>query len=135
MLAVSTRRQRSPDEWLGTVRAIQSWESGGLRAPHKPLLLLLALGHLQRSGKAAVAFSEAEDPLKELLREYSPTGTWLHPEYPFFYLQNDGLWQLERLINVPPGRSPSAGQLRSANAVGSRKPTSIADSRWFTVQQ
>ena len=119
MSTTSTKRTERRDEWLQRVRSIQSWQSGGLRAPHKPLLLLFALGHLQRSGNAAVAFSEAAGPLKGLLREYSPTGPALHPEYPFFYLQNDGLWQLDPPITVPPGRSPSAGRLRAAKAVGS----------------
>ena len=115
---MSDARAHVREEWLSKVRAIQSWQSGGLRAPHKPLLLLYALGHLQRTGTPAVSFVDAADPLKDLLREFSPTGPALHPEYPFFYLQNDGLWQLDATLELAPGRSPSAGQLRSASAVG-----------------
>jgi putative restriction endonuclease len=86
---------------------------------HKPLLLLYALGRLQRSGKSAVSFREASDPVRNLLREFSPTGPALHPDYPFFYLQNDGLWQLDPPVVVRPDRSLSAGQLRAAHAIGS----------------
>ena len=53
---LTNRQSDVRDAWLQKVRAIQSWQSGGLRAPHKPLLLLYALGRLQRSGKAAVSF-------------------------------------------------------------------------------
>jgi len=73
---------RSRDDWLQKVRGIQSWQAGGLRAPHKPLLLLYAFGRLQRTGEGTVSFEEAATPLKELLREYSPTGQVLHPECP-----------------------------------------------------
>jgi putative restriction endonuclease len=106
------------EHWLQKVRGIQSWQSGGLPAPHKPLLLLYALGHLQRTSSPAVRFADAIEPLKDLLREFSPTGPALHPEYPFFYLQNDGLWRLDAPLQVSPGRSPSAGQLREVEAVG-----------------
>jgi putative restriction endonuclease len=82
-------------------------------------LLLYALGQLQRSGRSQLSFAEVSDPLKDLLREFSPTGRALHPEYPFFYLQNDGLWELSPSMTVSSGRSPSAGQLRAAHAVGS----------------
>jgi putative restriction endonuclease len=54
-----------------------------------------------------------------LLREYSPTGSALHPEYPFFHLQSDGLWQVNPPITTASGRSPSAKQMRVADVVGS----------------
>jgi putative restriction endonuclease len=116
---------RLRDEWLQKVRSIQSWQSGGLRAPHKPLLLLYALGRFQRIGQATIPFAEAATPLKDLLLEYSPTGPALHPEYPFYYLQNDGLWQINPPIATAPGRSPSAGQLRAAGVVGSLPPAMV----------
>ena len=110
------------DAWLERVRRIQSWQAGGRRAPHKPLLLLYMLGRLQREGQASVAFKEVAAPLTNLLRESSPTSTVQHPEYPFYHLLSDDLWQLHPQVVVPPGRSPSARQLRAVNAVGSLPP-------------
>ena len=106
-------------DWIERAERLRLWSRDGERAPHKPLLLLYALGRLQRSGKASISFADAAEPLKDLLREYSPTGSALHPEYPFFYLQNDGLWTLDPAVTTAPGRSPSAGQLRSVHATGS----------------
>jgi putative restriction endonuclease len=81
-------------------------------------LLLYALGQFQRSGRIELSFSEVSDPLKDLLRDFSPTSRVLHPEYPFFHLQTDGLWRVSPPINVPSSGSPTAGQLRAAHAVG-----------------
>jgi putative restriction endonuclease len=109
--------------WLEAVRGIQSWESGGQRVPHKPLLLLYALGRLQRTGSPAVSFGEAERDLSNLLREYSRSER-LHPEYPFFHLKTDGLWQLSPSFDLPAGRSPSTKSLRTCGAVGELEPGS-----------
>jgi hypothetical protein len=50
-----------------------------------------------------VPFTQASEPLKDLLREFSPTAAAVHPEYPF-YLQNDGLWQRHPPLAVTPAR-------------------------------
>src|SRR5262245_48458834 len=65
-VTVPNTRAEVRERWLQRVRGIQSWQSGGLRAPHKPQLLLYALGRLQRSGKGAVLFADAVEPLKDL---------------------------------------------------------------------
>lgn len=67
------------------------WNQGGQRAPHKPLLVLYALGRWQQ-GKAEVTFAEAEPELTVLLREFGPPRKSDHPEQPFWRLQNDGVW-------------------------------------------
>jgi putative restriction endonuclease len=47
------------------------WSRGDQRAPHKPLLVLYALGRWQR-GQPDVTFREAEPELTALLREFGP---------------------------------------------------------------
>ena len=50
-------------EWLERVASIRRWARGGERAPHKPLLLLYALGRLQRTGTSEMSYAEAEADL------------------------------------------------------------------------
>jgi len=110
------------DPLLARVDALNVWTRGSVRAPHKPLLLLLALGRLSQ-GQESLAFEECEQPLEELLREFGPSGRGRpHPEYPFWHLQSDGLWTVEAKEGVSArraGASPTRGGLRRAHAVGS----------------
>ena len=82
------------DQWLEQVGAINQWSRDGIRAPHKPLLLLFAIGRLAATGSSRVSFTEAEEPLRQLLIEYGPPGTRATPQYPFRRLENDGLWEV-----------------------------------------
>lgn len=82
---------------LQRVAAIKQWSRGGIRAPHKPLLILYGIGRLLATGSSRMAFAEAEEPLKRLLVAYGPPGVGETPQYPFARLQNDGLWRVEML--------------------------------------
>ncbi|MEE8059024.1 MAG: HNH endonuclease [Pseudomonadales bacterium] len=70
------------------------WAKGEQRAPHKPLLILYALGALSR-GEEKLLFSDVEKPLRDLLKEYGSQRKGYHPEYPFWRLKNDGIWELD----------------------------------------
>lgn len=78
---------------LDKVDSLNVWCRGGQRAPHKPLLLLLALGRLSQ-GQQSLLFSECEAELAELIREFGPTRDSYHPEYPFCRLRRDEIWQV-----------------------------------------
>lgn len=82
--------------------------------PHKPLLLLLALAALARGEEACL--ERYEGKLIELLREYGPSSKSFHPEYPFWRLQNDGLWLA--LCHRRSNSDPPKSQLRSSGAIG-----------------
>jgi putative restriction endonuclease len=70
------------------------WGRGDQRAPHKPLLILYALGAFL-SDEEKIKFTDIEKSFKELLKEFGPQRKSYHPEYPFWRLQNDGIWLLE----------------------------------------
>jgi putative restriction endonuclease len=96
------------------------WRSGDKRAPHKPLLILLALGAWSR-GERQLPFSECGPKLAELLREFGPASKSLHPEYPFWRLQNDGIWVVEAgrdLRSRASNSDPPKSELLAAGATG-----------------
>lgn len=71
---------------------IKVWKRGAERAPHKPLLLLYVLGRCSRGEEREVPFREVDEQLSTLLAEFGPQQKLLHTEYPFWRLQNDGIW-------------------------------------------
>jgi len=109
------------DDILKQIDNLSVWQRGDQRAPHKPLLLLLALGKLIQ-GEKSLQYIECENKLVELLREFGPSRSSYHPEYPFWRLQRDGLWRIEATIPLRRRKSQTdipKSQLRLGHAVGS----------------
>ncbi|GAA3121340.1 phosphorothioated DNA-binding restriction endonuclease [Streptosporangium carneum] len=107
-------------DWIERVAGIRRWSKGSERAPHKPLLLLYALGRFQRHGNRPILFSAAEAELKKLLREYGPPRE-TSPGYPFHHLTSDGLWLVETATG-PGSPGPELGRLRDSQATGRLHP-------------
>jgi len=84
------------------VANINVWKRGSQRAPHKPLLLLYALGRCVRGESREVLFEEVDQKLRRLLIEFGPSRKSQHPEYPFVRLVNDGLWILSHAEGLEP---------------------------------
>lgn len=103
-------------DWIGRVQQLRRWTRNGERAPHKPLLLLYALGRYQADGGAPILFSEAEDQLNRLLTEFGPPRK-TSPGYPFHHLTSDGLW-IVRTADGQPSPGSNVGDLRSSGAEG-----------------
>src|SRR5262245_33175915 len=107
------------------VRDLNVWKRSDERAPHKPLLLLMALARLQRGESSRVAFKEIEDPLKRLLIDFGPQRTSYHPELPFWHLQSDGLWLVKsdgELLKRGDTQSPRKTELIEKKAHGELPP-------------
>jgi putative restriction endonuclease len=43
-----------------------------------------------------LSFADLDAPLRELLREFGPSRKSYHSEYPFWRLQTDGIWEVDR---------------------------------------
>jgi putative restriction endonuclease len=81
---------------------ITVWKRGAERAPHKPLLLLYALAKCSRGEGRQITYKEIDTELRKLLIEFGPTRKSYHTEYPFWRLQNDGIWELQGIEGVKP---------------------------------
>ncbi len=108
-------------DWVERVLGVRRFSRSGERAPHKPLLLLYALGRFHREGPGALEFSVVEEDLRRLLREFGPPRA-TSPGYPFHHLTNDDrLWLVE---TADGGTSPGSavGPLRALHARGRLHP-------------
>jgi putative restriction endonuclease len=76
-----------------TVQQLNVWHRRGERAPHKPLLILVALSLVTSNSKRLQPFEELYESLTMLLLRYSPDRKHLHPEYPFWRLESD-IWEV-----------------------------------------
>jgi len=73
------------------IKQIKLWAQGGVRAPHKPLLILYAIG---RINDRYIPFNEIEKDLSELLDRFGPIRTKQNPHQPFWRLKNDSIWEI-----------------------------------------
>ncbi|MBU1664189.1 MAG: HNH endonuclease [Gammaproteobacteria bacterium] len=107
---------------------IRVWQQGDKRAPHKPLLVLLALGRLQRGEAPFAEFNQIDAPLKTLIDEFGPSGAGKNRHLPFWHLASDdagGLWQLTgpaHILERARGATPSLTELRQHHIAGGFSP-------------
>lgn len=97
-------------------------------APHKPLLLLLALARLQQQLPRLTPLSAVEPQLAALLDEFGPTGSAARRHLPYWHLGTDaqgGLWQRvgpQVLLDRPAGATPTLGELRQEGVAAGLAP-------------
>jgi putative restriction endonuclease len=107
-------------EALERLSSLRQHERNGRRAPHKPLLLLLALGRLASTGSSATPWTVAENQLGRLIAEFGPpskTKPSQSAAYPFTHLRSDKVWRLDRDVpmdNVGPLREGVTGRLEES---------------------
>ncbi|MFJ2877406.1 phosphorothioated DNA-binding restriction endonuclease [Streptomyces sp. NPDC086796] len=107
-------------DWLERAAKLRQWTGNGIRAPHKPLLFLYALGRFQEDADGALRYSAVEEDLKRLLAEYGPANRTT-PAYPFHHLVSDGVWDVRTERGAG---SPGTGvlELRAKGATGRLAP-------------
>lgn len=86
---------------LKRIAALRTYKRGERRAPHKPLLLLVAIGEMLR-GNDELKFRDVESALMPLLTAFAPPVQGRHqPELPYWYLISDGLWAIDGSDELP----------------------------------
>jgi putative restriction endonuclease len=104
---------------LERLTSLRQYQGDGKRAPHKPLLVLLALGQFVETGSSALSWSVVEARMQQLLAEFGPPSSARSGSaaYPFTRLRADGVWHLSRDVpndNVGPlAISPIEGSFTS----------------------
>jgi putative restriction endonuclease len=106
-------------EWLERIARVRRGTAAGDRDPAPALLLLHALGLLQRYGPQPIRFREAEMPFARLLAEHGPPRP-VRPSVAFYRLAGR-LWEVTAADgSAAPG--PDEEALRACDAVGRLAP-------------
>lgn len=81
-------------DFLETLGSLRRHASNGVRAPHKPLLLLFALAQF-KAGHDGIRYRDAAEILRPLIRTYGPAGTKARVADPIARLRSDGIWRMD----------------------------------------
>lgn len=111
----------NPTEIRARFQDLTVWTRGEQRAPHKPLLLLYALGRYARGEPRLIPWAELESDLQDLLFEFGPPRQSYHPEYPFGRLRRDAVWEVQGAA-IREGRDLRVTELRENEAMGGMLP-------------
>ena len=110
-----------PAQTVARLASLRQHQQGGRRSPHKPPLVLLALGRLAATGSSELPWAAAEAELAALIAEFGPpstTGRAQSAAYPFTRLRADGVWVLDQ--DVP---MDLVGPLTQRHVTGRFEPT------------
>jgi len=128
------------DDWVNRLSALRQYERNGKRAPHKPLLVLMALGRLAETGSSELPWSDVEERLADLIAEFGPATRTTRRQsaaYPFTHLRSDGLWTLSRDVpmgNVGPlDAAPISGRLDASLEMALSRPGQIEEAARLLV--
>jgi putative restriction endonuclease len=86
------------DELFALLAGLRQARVAGVRAPHKPLLLLWLFGQFAATGSSAASYEQAEAPVSQLINDFGPpvasTGaSRQRAAMPFVHLERE-LWDL-----------------------------------------
>jgi putative restriction endonuclease len=94
-------------QWLlDKIGSLNMSRRGGKTAPYKPLLLLYALSKFA-NGQVVLSFDQIDQDLRELFHKFRTGSGKTETSYPFWRLQNDGLWTVRTDGPVRPRKSNS----------------------------
>jgi len=94
------------EEIIQRFQNLNTWKRDEERAVHKPLLVLYAMGKLLRGENRLISYADAEDDLRNLLREFGPLKPNHRPQYPFWRLRNekDKVWEIPNEHKIQEGK-------------------------------
>ena len=104
------------EDVLERLTSLRQYQHQGKRVPHKPLLVLLALGQLESTGSSAVSWDVPHYPQADNIPDFGQhTRTILNQSaaYPITRLRRDGIWRLD--ADVP---DDSVGSLNAERPTG-----------------
>jgi putative restriction endonuclease len=117
---VGSRQDDERSQVLDRFASLRQHRRDGQRSPHKPLLVLLALGRLAATGSSELPWSAAESQLADLIAEFGPpsrTSRAQSAAYPFTRLRTDGVWVLNQDVQMD-----LVGPLASKHVTGRLEP-------------
>lgn len=99
---------------LQRFETLNVWKSGDDRAPHKPLIALWAIGRCLQGKPRLASYELVDQELGRLLRRFGPHRQVIHTEDPFWRMQRDSVWELDRpeLVRTHPGGGAFKSDLR-----------------------
>ncbi|MDY6826605.1 MAG: hypothetical protein SVV67_05440 [Bacillota bacterium] len=100
------------------IEGLRIWQRRDERAPHKPLLILFALGRLVRGDPRLMSYAEVKDDLRKLLVEFGPYRQNYLPAYPFVRLTNDKIWEITGIKDIDTKRDWSDRELTDTHTMG-----------------
>ena len=108
------------DDLTSLFTGIRTWRANGNRAPHKPLLLLWAIGRCLDGEPRLVSYARADEVLRDLLQRFGPHRKAVHTVDPFWRLRNDRVWEVpdDERIREGPGGNAFKSSLLALNAHG-----------------
>ena len=86
-------------EILNNFQNLKIWKRGDERAPHKPLLALYALAKLARNEGRLIPYEEIDQEVGKLLEDFGPPRK-CQAIYPFWRMQVDQIWEVEKSDNL-----------------------------------
>ena len=112
----------TPEQFLERLAAVRIDRSHGGRAPHKPLMLLVALAHVGSGPEGRlIPYETAGERFRKLWAEFGRPGTPPRVHYPFGRLRNDGrLWEIPEESQLSTGRAADirVGEARRLGITG-----------------
>ena len=92
----------NPEDLLKRIQRIRVWSDGDRRAPHKPLLMLWTIGQCLGNQGRLTSFEVIDSELIKLIKRFGPHNRYSQTHYPFWRLQTDNVWEIDRphLVNT-----------------------------------
>lgn len=99
---------------------LRIWKRAGTRAPYKPMLAIWAIGRCLNGKPRLVDFATVHVELSRLVRRFGPHRRRVPTAEPFWRLQNDGVWEIEKpeLVSVDCSGSALVSDLRQHGIMG-----------------